>query len=66
MIHTLHFESGDTTCAKEPGKFCRFFGTKNFGTQPVCMLFDDEPLYEKDGWIQRARICMASFGKELL
>ena len=64
MMHTLQFETGETTCAVEPGKFCQFIGTTNFGTTPVCMLFDDL-LYEKDGWVQRSKFCMTTFKKEM-
>ena len=54
---------GDTTCASEPGKFCQFFGTRNFGQVPVCMLFPPDvgtstPLFEKDGWVQRCSACL--------
>ena len=38
----IQVECGETTCAKEPGKFCRFFGTMRFGTIPICMLFPSD------------------------
>lgn len=65
----IQIDCGETTCAREPGKFCEFFGTRRFGTTPVCMLFpqaDPNPhnqgastdLKGKDGWIQRCSACM--------
>jgi hypothetical protein len=56
---------GKTTCAKEPGKFCQFFGTVKFGQVPVCRLFptDSESftkLEDKDGWTQRCEACSNS------
>ena len=67
MISTIKIEHGETTCASEPGKFCRFLGTKNFGTQPVCMLNGDLPLFEhsegeKKGWLARSGACINEFG----
>lgn len=55
---------GATTCASEPGVFCRFLGSIRFGSVPVCTLFPstlesytfletDTP----DGWIQRCDAC---------
>jgi len=66
VTHTLTFVSGETTCASEPGKFCKFLYTKNFGTSAVCHLFDDNPLFEhtfgeKKGWIARCHQCMKQF-----
>ena len=48
---------GETTCASEPGVFCGELGAKSFGTKPHCLHFD-EPLYEKDGWVQRCDRCL--------
>ena len=31
----LEIECGEETCASEPGKFCRWFGSKSFGRKPV-------------------------------
>ena len=56
-------ECGATTCAREPGKFCRFVGTQSFGTRPVCLLFQTErgnvPLHDENGWLQRCAECLA-------
>lgn len=63
MISTIQFTHGVKTCASEPGKFCRWEGTMNFGTQYVCMLFGDELLNYKDGWLQRCQPCVREFGE---
>jgi hypothetical protein len=63
MKHTIEFETGETTCAVEPGKFCQFCYAKNFGTMPWCHLLD-EKIYEKDGWLQRTYNCMERFPNE--
>lgn len=53
---------GEKTCAREPGRFCRFLGASHFGTRPECLLFPSEashtPLKEKDGWVQRCEACL--------
>ena len=55
---------GELTCASEPGKFCRFSGTRRFGTEFVCMLFPSEDSFThlviKNGWAQRCNACLAS------
>lgn len=66
MKSTIIFEHGETTCAVTPGVFCRFWGTKNFGTKNVCGLFCDTPLYdhtegERTGWVARCRECLKEF-----
>jgi hypothetical protein len=35
-------ECGETTCASEPNKFCRFVFGRKFGTIPVCGIFRDK------------------------
>lgn len=62
---TLHvnIKAGATTCASEPGEFCRFVGTRKMGTQHVCRLFptDDDsysPLEDHSGWLQRLPECI--------
>jgi len=71
---TVLIEAGDTTCASEPGKFCKFVGSKRFGSVYVCMLFPesnpghkdsgtDTILKEKDGWLQRCPACLEAEGK---
>ena len=56
-------ECGEKTCAKESGKFCQFFGTSRFGTDPVCVLFPSDrshtPLRTIDGWVERCPECLA-------
>ena len=65
MISAITFEHGKTTCAVEPGCFCRWLGASGFGTKPVCMLFGNQPLYEnKDGWIERCSQCVIDFGEQ--
>jgi len=62
----IEIECGKTTCASEPGAFCRFVGSRAFGTQPLCTLFpdtEDHPytrLCEIDGWLQRCPVCLAA------
>ena len=50
-------ESGENTCASEPGRFCQFAGAKSFGTRPWCMLFNTE-LKDINGWLQRSPKCL--------
>ncbi len=68
VTHTLKFVSGKTTCASEPGKFCRFVRTKHFGTQFECSLFDlslfDHSYGEYEGWLARCTPCMEQFPNE--
>ncbi len=59
--HVIKFNTGETTCAAEPGQFCRFLGSTHFGTRSVCMLFGNAPLFDADGWIQRCEQCMREF-----
>ena len=66
MISTITFTHGEKTCALAPGVFCRWQGATGFGTRPVCMLFDDEPLHEKDEWLQRCKQCIEAFGENQL
>jgi hypothetical protein len=61
MKSMILIEHGEETCAVSPGKFCRFLGSKKFGTVPVCMLYDKE-LFEVDGWVDRCHECMEEFG----
>lgn len=58
MKSYIMIEHGEKTCASEPGKFCRFLGAKSFGTVPVCMLFENRLLNEKDGWVLRHKDCL--------
>lgn len=59
MIYTIEVECGETTCASEPGKFCRFVGSKHFGTQPICMLYNEPINDDLAGWLGRGEKCMA-------
>ncbi len=56
----LNIVCGETTCASEPGKFCKFVRTQRFGTENVCHIFSEakSTLEEKDGWIQRHKECL--------
>ena len=65
MTRTLRIPivAGETTCASQPGVFCRFLYSRKFGTVPVCALFRDESGSEKelqqaDGWTQRLTECI--------
>jgi hypothetical protein len=65
MKSKLIIEHGETTCASEPGKFCRFLGATNFGTVPVCMLFGNQKLDEnEEGWVKRCDDCLKEFAIE--
>lgn len=48
-------QCGETTCASEPGRFCRFLQV-----HPIrdgnCELFGK--VFEEGGWIQRHRHCL--------
>jgi ADP-ribose pyrophosphatase YjhB (NUDIX family) len=60
----IEIECGEKTCAREPGKFCRYFGTVGLGQKPVCRLFPTEKasythLDEVGGWTMRCDDCIA-------
>ena len=68
---TIGIECADKTCAVEPGKFCKYLGSRRFGTVFVCSLFPGEPLllaypkvytdlHDLDGWVQRCPACLAA------
>lgn len=54
----IEFKTGETTCAWEKGKFCRFFGAKRFGQTPWCTLFDSELQENEQGWTTRCKQCL--------
>lgn len=66
----IQISCGEKTCASEPGKFCRFFGSINFGSTPVCVLFPSEDnsytkLFQNEdkdskifGWTERCKSCL--------
>lgn len=62
----IEINCGDTTCAEEPGKFCRYLRVSRFGSAYHCQLFSEfeekrlETLQEKDGWLQRHPRCLAA------
>lgn len=61
----IEINCGLTTCAAEPGKFCKYFGTIKFGQILVCRLFPSEEdsytvLEELNGWTQRCGDCMVN------
>jgi hypothetical protein len=53
---TFKFEAGETTCAVEPGKFCKFCRADIRGNGE-CVLFRVK-LLDEDGWIQRCSFCL--------
>ena len=65
MKVSIEYECGEKTCAVEPGKFCRFLGTRSFGTKSVCLLYRDPydggevSLFYVDGWLQRCNQCLS-------
>lgn len=54
---TITFQTGKTTCAYDPKKFCKFVSTKSCGTQYICGLFEQK-LHDKEGWLQRCPECL--------
>ncbi len=64
------FEIGNTTCAIEPGKFCRFLRVSHYGSRYSCTLFlglDGAPylIFENDsGWLTRCQRCLEAFPPE--
>ena len=61
MIATIKFECGETTCASEPGKFCRFL----IPGGPYCKLFVCGLQYKyPTGEFQRCEQCLEECGKE--
>jgi len=66
MISIIKINHGETTCASEPGKFCRFLGSKKFGLIPVCLLFGEtldvhHQQHDKAGWVARCGQCHEEF-----
>lgn len=62
MKRTLHIkiESGETTCASQPGQFCPWMRTRRLGQEYICGLFPDGVLTENaDGWLERRPECLA-------
>lgn len=65
---TIEIECGETTCASEPGKFCKYLARMSFGRIPVCTFFSNEiagftRLYEDEpnGWLRRCPQCLKEF-----
>ena len=62
VLH-LPIECGETTCARERGKFCRFVTPSvNIGNS-VCSLFGGR-LQEPDGWLLRLPECLEAQTEE--
>lgn len=64
-VVSFAIKCGETTCASEPEKFCRFVARKNLGKTYICCLFpsDEAPyteLEDEGGWLQRCSACMSS------
>ena len=51
-------ECGETVCASSPGRFCKFAGSKRFGTKPWCIWYDRQLFENKAGWLQRTKQCI--------
>lgn len=61
MKRSIEFECGGTTCASEPGKFCRFLDMGRWGAHPHCTAFNHPLFTDGDGlsgWLQRCEPCM--------
>jgi hypothetical protein len=65
----LNIECGEKTCAKRPGEFCKYLGTRKFGSISVCMLFPTKfpqrkqnaattELESENGWTMRCQECL--------
>lgn len=56
----VQIECGETTCAIETGKFCGYFGSRKFGQEHVCTLFNKQ-LFKTvgpDKWVARCPECL--------
>ena len=67
----IRIQCGDSTCAEAPGKFCPQLQVSRFGSDFSCHLFSKqnhkgrwESLEDKDGWLQRHPLCLASERKQ--
>ena len=67
MRLVIEIQCGAKTCATEPGKFCKYVGSRRLGTQPVCLLFPGNnaahtDLYAEPGesWLMRCDACLAA------
>ena len=54
---------GEKTCARKPGKFCKYLGTSGMAQTTICRLFPTKEfsftiLKEKRGWTQRCKECL--------
>ena len=64
MKVSIEYECGETTCAIEPGKFCKFVRVSHFGTYFSCALFlgpDRANRHLEDnenGWLARCEECL--------
>jgi hypothetical protein len=54
----IDIQCGEKTCAWKKGKFCYWFGTTNFGTQPYCHLFSERLGLTENGWTARCKECL--------
>lgn len=61
---SIQIDCGETTCASEPGKFCKFLGSIKLGQVPVCLLFpsssDSYTVLEDNGFVQRCQTCLSA------
>lgn len=61
-------DAGEKTCASAPGVFCKFAGSRRFGTEAVCLLFtvpgtgSPRTLNTTTGWMLRLPECLAAEG----
>ena len=60
---TIAIHAGATTCASEPGAFCKFVTTRRFGQVFMCDLYNKELKDENGepsggGWLQRLPACL--------
>lgn len=62
-------DAGEKTCARAPGKWCRFMGSSHLGSNPLCLLFRDahgehRQLRDEnngvEGWLQRLPECIVA------
>jgi hypothetical protein len=58
---TFIIDCGQTTCAKEPGKFCKYSGSRNFGSTPHCLFFREDLNIDDNGWTARCEECLNTF-----
>ena len=61
MKNNIEIFMGEKTCAETPGNFCPFVKIGSFGSKYYCGLFNNEKIFDKDGWLMRTKTCLEKF-----